>query len=230
MRVGAVPCQSGDFVEINASSAGQTLANLPVFSWPTSPDLGRCWSSTDKQFQIAVQANKADLQGLPSDIANRMMQPCVVLRWADNPTVVDGERRRLWQQWWHAANLLLPLTNTWAVADAECNLVPLSASPVYQASSGMTAEWEEAAAYAASEVQGLLATLFAAGVVAPVVGYQMMDDSGCVVAESELAWTAKKVAVLLAGAEGAVFESQGWKLVFVGDAGLDTTLREHLKE
>ena len=177
-----------------------------------------------------MQASKADLQGLPSDIANRMMQPCVVLRWADNPTVADGERRRLWQQWWHAANLLLPLTNTWAVADTECNLAPLSASPVFQASSGMTAEWEEAAAYAASEVQGLLATLFADGVVAPVVGYQMIDDSGCVVAESELAWTEKKVAVLLAGAEGAVFESQGWKIVVVGDAGLDTTLREHLKE
>jgi hypothetical protein len=76
----------------------------------------------------------------------------------------------------------------------------------------------------------LLATLFADGVAAPVVGYQMMDVSGCVVAESELAWTEKKVAVLLAGAEGAVFESQGWKIVVVGDAELDTTLREHLKE
>lgn len=230
MRVGAVAYQSGGFTEINASLAGQVLESLPVFSWPKSPDLGRCWSSTDKQFQIAVQACKTDLLALPNDIANRMIQPCVVLRWADNPTVADGERRRLWQQWWHAANLLLPLTNTWAVADVECNLALLSLSPIFQASSGMTAEWEEAAAYAASEVQGLLARLFAAGVMVPVVGYQMMGDSGCVVAESELAWPMKKIAVLLLGTEGAVFESQGWKVVFVGDAELDTTLREHLKE
>ena len=79
-------------------------------------------------------------------------------------------------------------------------------------------------------MQGLLATLFAAGVDAPVVGYQMLDESGCVVAESELAWTAKKVAVLLVGAEGGALESLGWKIVVVGDADLETTLREHLKD
>ncbi len=148
----------------------------------------------------------------------------------DNPSVAESDQRRLWQQWWHAANLLLPLVNTWAVADNECDISPLSASPVYQVSSGMTAEWEEAAAYAASEVQGLIASLFAEGVVAPVVGFQLLDDSGCVVAESELAWPSKKVAVLLAGFEGSIFESNNWKAVVIGTEGLDATLRDLLRK
>lgn len=230
LRVGIDPYRSDDFIELNSSSAGQALENLPVFSWPKSPDYGRCWSSASKQFQMAVQTSKADLQSLPGNIANRTFQPCVVLRWSDNLSVSDADRRRLWQQWWHAANLLLPLVNTWAVADNDCNISPLSASPVYQASSGMTAEWEEAAAYAASEVQGLIASLFANGVAAPVVGFQLLDVSGCVVAESELAWPSKNVAVLLAGCDGSIFESHNWKALVIGNEGLDATLRDLLKE
>ncbi len=230
LRVGIEPYRSDDFSELNSSSAGQALANLPVFAWPNTPDFGRCWSSASKQFQMAVQTCKIDLQSLPGNIENRAIQPCVVLRWADNPAVAETDQRRLWQQWWHAANLLLPLANTWAVADSECDISPLSASPVFQASSGMTAEWEEAAAYAASEVQGLIASLFAEGVMAPIVGFQLLDDSGCVVAESELAWPSKKVAVLLAGSDGSIFESNNWKAVVIGTEGLDAALRDLLRE
>lgn len=229
LRVGVDQYCSEDFSGLNSSSAGEALANLPVFSWPKTPDLGRCWSSAGEQFQVAIQTSKADLQALPGNIANRAIQPCVVLRWADNPAIAEADRRRLWQQWWHASNLLLSVANAWSVADRECNIAPLAASPAYQASTGMTAEWEEAAACAASEVQSLLAMLFAEGLGAPIVGYELLDSGGCIAAEAELAWPTKKVVVLLAHSDGSVFDASGWKVLQMASIDLDATLRELLR-
>ncbi len=229
LRIGIEPFRSEDFVELNSSPAGQALANLPAFSWTQSPDFGRCWTAASKQFQIAVQTSKTHLQSLPGNITDRAIQPCVVLRWADNLTVADADLRRLWQQWWHAANLLIPLANTWAVADNECNIAPLAASPVFKSSSGMSAEWEEAAGYAASEVQGLITNLFATGVDAPYVGYQLMDENDCVVAEAELAWPSKKVCVLLFGSDDSVFQSKVWTAFSIDAEGLEAKLCDVLK-
>lgn len=229
LRVGADEYRAGDFTGLKSSPAGEALANLPVFLWPANPDLGRCWSSAGDQFQMAVQISKADLHSLPGNVTDHSLQPCVVLRWADKQDVAEEDRRRLWQQWWHAMNLLMPLNNTWAVADIECTIDALAKSPVYQASAGMTPEWEEAAACADPEVQGLLTTLFADGLTAPIVGYELIDSSGCVVAEAELAWPAKKVVVLLADADGTVFDANGWKALEITSTGLGGILCDLLK-
>ena len=229
LRVGADQFRIEDFAGLKESPAGESLANLPVFAWPQTPDLGQCWSAASDQFQIAVQARKSDLQALPADLTNRGLQPCVVLRWAESLTIADPDRRRLWQQWWHAVNLFLPMANAWAAADRECDIAALATAPAYQATAGMTVEWKVAAECAAREVQSLLTALFADGLPAPVVGYELLDSSACVAAEAELAWPERKVVVLLTNAGIETFEKMGWKVLGITAPGLDGTLRGLLK-
>ncbi len=208
----------------------KSLADLEVFDWPVAPEVGRCWTEPCAQVQISVQARTVDLKALPGAVTQRERQPCVVLRWAaENATLSDGDRRRLWQQWWQAANLLMPIGNAWAIADAGCDLGALKNSPAYQASSGMTGEWESAAALATSAVQGLLAELFAAGVPAPEVGFELMGSDRCVAADCELAWSSRKVAVLLAGGATSEFAAAGWKVFHADEPSLLKTLTGLLK-
>jgi hypothetical protein len=163
-------------------------------------------------------------------VNKRERQPCVVLRWAaEDPTLSDGDRRRLWQQWWQAANLLVPICNAWAVADADCDLAALNNSPAYQAASGMTGQWESAAALATSAVQGLLTELFSAGVPAPEVGYELMGLDGCVAADCELAWPSQKAAVLLASGAESDFVEAGWTVFLVEETSVANTLIGLLK-
>ena len=222
---------AGQFAGLKASPGGQALADLEVFDWPAAPEVGRCWSSASDQFQLAVQARRPDLQALTGAVSKREKQPCVVLRWAaEDPILSDGDRRRLWQQWWQAANLLMPIGNAWAVADVGCDLAALKNSPTYQASSDMTSEWESAAAIAASSVQALLAGLFEAGISAPEVGYELMGSDGCVAADCELAWPGRKVAVLLASGGESAFAAAGWKGFLADESSLLNTLIGLLKQ
>ncbi len=217
LRVAAGRFDAGQFAALNASPAGKALSDLDVFEWPVPPEVGRCWSSARDQYQIAVQARTADLRVLPGAVSKRERQPCVVLRWAaEDPAMSDVDRRRLWQQWWQAANLLMPIGNAWAVADDGCDISALAEAPAYQIASGMTGDWESAAACAASMMQPLLAALFEAGVQAPVVGYELMGADGCVVADCELAWPARQVAVQLTTGEEAAFVAKKWS-VFLAD-------------
>ena len=109
-------------------------------------------------------------------------------------------------------------------------LAALKDSPAYQASSGMTGAWESAAALAAPAVQGLLAGLFAAGVLAPEVGYELMGSDGCVAADCELAWPSRKVAVLLATGAEPEFVAAGWKVFLADEPSLLNTLIGLLKQ
>lgn len=221
LRIGAGEAPEDEFKALKTSAAGQALEALAVFEWPSAPDFGRCWSAPNGRMQIGVQAKRAGFRALPASPGQRELQPCIVLRWAgDEAGFADDDRRRLWQQWWQAANLLMPVGNAWAVADVGSELAALAQAPAYQAASGMSGDWEAAAACAAPAVQGLLAALFAAGVKAPEVGYELMGADGCVAADSELAWPARKVAVLTGDDAKPVFVAAGWNVFVVGDAGL----------
>ena len=68
-------------------------------------------------------------------------------------------------------------------------------------------------------LRGLLNDLFRRRVPPPVVGYELARGTGTVLAESELAWPARKIAVVLAehSESRASFEQAGWR-VFEGDA------------
>ena len=217
LRVGAGAFDAVKYAGLNASPAGKSLADLEVFKWPAAPEVGRCWSSVSDQYQIALQARTADLKVLPGAVTRRELQPCVVMRWAaDDPAMSDVDRRHLWQQWWQAANLLMPISNSWAVADVGCDIGALAGAPAYQAASRMTGDWDSAAACAASAVQKLLASLFEADVSAPIVGFELMGSDNCVSADCELAWPSQKVAVQLATGGESGFTTAGWK-VFLAD-------------
>ena len=68
-------------------------------------------------------------------------------------------------------------------------------------------------------LRGLVMTLFRRRVSAPVVGYELTRGTGAVLAESELAWPERKVAVLLPETREwkSPFERAGW-WVIGGDA------------
>ena len=68
-------------------------------------------------------------------------------------------------------------------------------------------------------MRGLVMTLFRRRVSAPVVGYELTRATGAVLAESELAWPERKVAVLLPEKQErkSPFERAGW-WVIGGDA------------
>lgn len=225
LRLGAGPIDSGSFTSFTASPSGMALADLEVFEWPSAPEVGRCWSDSTGQYQIGLQARTADLKVLPSAASTREKQPCIVMRWAtEDPRFSDADRRKLWQQWWQAANLLMPISNAWAVADVGCELAPLKNAPTFRAESRMTGAWESASSLATPAVQPLLIGLFEAGVAAPEVGYELMGTNGCVVADCELAWPACKLAVLLVAGEEVALVSAGWRVFLADDPVLLNTL------
>ena len=79
--------------------------------------------------------------------------------------------------------------------------------------------WMEAMELVDPRLRGLLNGLFRRRVPTPVVGYELAWGTGAVLAESELAWPARKVAVVLVEHRAwiAPFEKAGWR-VFEGDA------------
>ncbi|MNE47251.1 hypothetical protein D3C80_1416460 [compost metagenome] len=66
----------------------------------------------------------------------------------------------------------------------------------------------------------------------PVVGYELMDQKGRVIAEAELAWPDVRTAVLLpdSGAETAIFAGQGWHSFSADGSELPDELRTLLME
>lgn len=229
LRIGADKLDTTTFYALEKSAAHEMLTQTDVFRWPEGADLGRCWSSVQEQIQIGIRATREDLGQLPAQIAERMLQPCVVMRWASAVHESDSDVRRLWQQWWHAANLFLAMTNAWLAADEGCVLAGLIHAPAFKRSR-MPHEWEIASSFAASAVQALIANLFAAGVRAPTVGYELLGENDCVVAQAELAWPDHRIAVLI-GADGAsTFESAGWTVFTHDTEALEQSIVKILKK
>jgi DEAD/DEAH box helicase domain-containing protein len=210
LRVGAGPFEPSTFDALLKSGAQDAIEQSGVFSWPVSPDLGRLWAGAANGVQIGVQMRKGDLAVLPSRAADRSVQPCVVSRWLADDERPDADRRRLWQQWWHAQNVLFAMSNSWAAADAGTDLTALAGAPVY-ATTTMSKEWAAASSTALSEVQPLLKLLFSAGVTAPTVGFELMGADRRIVAECELAWPDKQVAVTI-GTPDEAWAAADWNV------------------
>jgi DEAD/DEAH box helicase domain-containing protein len=209
LRVGAGTIEIGAFEGLKKSPAHEVLTQSQVFSWPDGPDMGRCWTSPSGNIQIGVQGRRADLARLPEEPGNRALQPCTVMRWIPSADADDAATRRSWQQWWHAVNLLLCMSNSWFATDEGCDLTALAIAPAYSRGS-MSAAWEAASNLAAAEIQGLLAKLFALGMAPPVIGYELLGEDRRVAAECELAWPDKRVAVLLGDHSGDTWATAGW--------------------
>jgi len=229
LRIGAQALAPAEFDELHASPAFEALRATGVFEWPEGADMGRCWTAAGASFQVGVQFRRAILAEGPAKLADRAAQPCVVLRWRDGAALGEPERRRMWQQWWSASNLLLPLANAWLVADERCDIAALREAPEFDARIHMSAAWDEAAACAALIVQPHLPALYVAGVAAPIVGFELLGDDGRIVADAELAWPDRRVAVLLAGGDEAAFVAGGWRVVEATATDLSSRLLDVLR-
>ncbi len=220
LRLGAQPLAAIGFQPLMDSAAARALEAVKAFAWVEGADLGRRWTSESGQIDIGIQIRRSDLRPLAAKPEARDKQPLVVMRWADAPDVADARRRCLWQQWWHAANLLLPLANTWLSTDSGVALAPLDAAPAYRKFGKMTPEWEAAMSDALPQAQGLLLTLMEAGIRCPIVGYELLDAADTVVAQAEFAWPDRAVAVLMDRVGADIFAAAGWR-VQVLSQGMD---------
>ena len=74
--------------------------------------------------------------------------------------------------------------------------------------------WMEVMELVAPRLRGLLNSLFKRRVPPPDVGYELARATGTVLAESELAWPTRKIAVVLAEhpESRASFEKAGWRV------------------
>lgn len=215
VRVGAMPFDATTFQTLLKSAAMDTIQTLDPFRWPDGSELGRCWTNAGNGVQFGVQMRKADLGVLLERSIERAKQPCMVSRWMADDDRPDAERRHAWQQWWHAQNVLFAMSNSWAAADVGTDLSAIATAPAF-VTSAMPAEWTTASTEAQSEVQPLLAQLFGNGIAAPTVGYPLVGADKRIVAECELAWVEKRVAVTVGAPEDA-WTAAGWK-VFAHDA------------
>ena len=79
--------------------------------------------------------------------------------------------------------------------------------------------WMEAMELVEPRLRGLVRTLFRRRVPIPVVGYELTRHTGAVLAESELAWPDRMVAVLLPEQRDwkAPFERDGWRVIDADD-------------
>ena len=87
------------------------------------------------------------------------------------------------------------------------------------------AAWTEAVSLAVAALRPILLALAEDELPPPEVGFELQDAAGEVVAEAELAWEAKQVAVLLDGAESSAFTEAGWLVLSADEANLESQLR-----
>ncbi|GIK54203.1 MAG: DEAD/DEAH box helicase [Planctomycetota bacterium] len=140
----------------------------------------------------------------------------VLLRWHAGEGAPEAERQSAWQALWQTLNLLLPLTRCWAGTDAGCEWSRFLDAPLVCSPPGGAADlaWIEAMDLARREVQEWMSALAELGVPAPGVGYELVDEKGRVVAEAELAWPGRMVAVFTEDVEAGMLEAfskQGWR-------------------
>jgi DEAD/DEAH box helicase domain-containing protein len=85
---------------------------------------------------------------------------------------------------------------------------------------------------ASPDVQAWLLALAHAGTPLPEVGFELIDGHGRVLAEAELAWVSRKIAVLLTDyqADASRFEAEGWTIHIATEDAPTQALLDSLKE
>lgn len=181
--------------------------------------------------RLAVGSHPEQLGELMKGAGTAQHEPMLVAEWVPD-AVPEAERQARWQQLWQCLNLLLPLRHLWAgVADMPGLEALQNAPALQQPASGLPAGWIEVLSLVLRETQDWAHALALAKVPVPEVGYELLDDKGRVVAESEMAWPAARVAVLLPDSgDVAKFESAGWGCFVVTDGPLPPALKDKLKE
>jgi DEAD/DEAH box helicase domain-containing protein len=180
--------------------------------------------------RLAAGIHPDHLAALMKAAGSAPHEPMLVAEWVPD-SVPEAERQARWQQLWQCLNLLLPLRHVWAGAVNMPGLEALQSAPMLQQqATGLPAAWMEVMSLVLRETQAWAHALAIAGLPAPQVGYELLDDKGRIVAESEMAWPACRVTVLLpdTGAE-AKFQAAGWTCFVWAEGPLPDALMNHLK-
>lgn len=146
----------------------------------------------------------------------------------------ESELRLRWRQLWQALNWLLLLPRCWVGTPDMPGLASLRQAPDLSPGTGtLEPAWVEVLELVAPDLQPWIGALAAAGVPWPVVGHELPDARGCVLAEAELAWPALRIAVLLAGAaagDETAYGAAGWRCTRADTAQPPASLIAALKE
>ncbi|MDO4231344.1 MAG: DEAD/DEAH box helicase [Lautropia sp.] len=162
-------------------------------------------------------------------------EPVLVVEWPEVLESDDGEKhenQRLWRRCWRLLNLMLPLRHLWVGNEEMSGLGALQKfAPVSGDADHPDERWGAVLDQAAEDVRPWLLAMEEAGVQVPEVGYELVDARDLVLAEAELAWVSRKVAVLLSDdeAEAAPFRKAGWTWFAVDDEQVPEALLSLLK-
>lgn len=216
--------------EVESSSLRQQLSESGLHSLPIEADRrmgGRKLS--DGIVRIAIGSSSDQITRLISGSLNRDAEPGGLMHWQPFENTPEAELQAGWHALWQAANLLFPLSRFWIGSDKGCDWGVFQKAPLVRASATETMDlaWIEVAEYAACEVQGWIEALSSLGIAAPVVGFELLDVKGRVVAEAELAWVDQRVAVLVGTDTDAlveVFMNHGWQCFVAAGADIDAGL------
>ncbi len=203
------------------ASLKDTLAGLPA----ETAFAGRgAWRNTPPEFAQLFVALPLDAVETPEP--NELI---VALHLDDTGQSAEREEnslsgehrpyRREWNGVLRLYNLLQFLPNAWwtTALGVERHMYPEFTVPDPPPEAPDSPAWSEAMSLAVPELHSMMRALSAQRVPAPEVGFEMTDASGEVVAEAELAWEAKRIAVLLPGQDKRSFAEAGW-IVFLPDA------------
>ena len=119
-------------------------------------------------------------------------------------------------------NLLQFLPNAWWTTDfgVQRDIYPEFASVETEPGTPVSGDWAESISLAVSELRPSMRELAENGVPPPEVGFELTNSSGQVVAEAELAWEARQVAVLLPDQDHTPFDEAGWRTLQTDDPAL----------
>lgn len=181
--------------------------------------------------RLVVGSHPEHLGELMKGTGTAQHEPMLVAEWVPDG-VPEAERQARWQQLWQCLNLLLPLRHLWAGAADMPGLEALQNAPaLQQPASGLSAAWLEVLSLVLREIQDWAHALALANVPIPAVGYELLDDKGRVVAESEMAWPAARVTILLPDSgDAAKFEAAGWACFVLTEGALPSALKDKLTE
>lgn len=221
-------------IALEGSALGRQLLESGLLGLPADADRrvgGR--KLAEGMIRIATGISASQVSGLIGGQFSRDAEPGGLLEWQPAENTPEGELQKGWHALWQTVNLLFPLSRFWAGSDKGCVWSTFQDAPLVRtATQTMDLAWIEVADFAALEVQGWIESLSSQGIDAPVVGYELLDEKGRVVAEAELAWVSRQVAVLVGTETEAMassFLKYGWRCFVATGADIDADLLKALQ-
>jgi DEAD/DEAH box helicase domain-containing protein len=146
----------------------------------------------------------------------------------DTSEMTDGDRRLKWRQWLHLCNSQQVLPGMWMATNSllQSGICGGWLSRAISASFGdksldskVTEAWKQVVEETLEPLKDAIRTLAERQVPAPLVGHELANAGGEVVADAEFAWTKEKVAVLTPEQKDLAdqWQQQGWRVFILDD-------------